>query len=123
MLACCEKVGCDPDGPNLPWTLIHEQLGPSTRRISVLSRKWRGMLSAERRNSEDQNTRWYAPHDDHVLLRRVRAQRKTNVADIDFDKLASDDWQWPTYVVKKHWTGMLRKRVPPQFSGNLDGKC
>ncbi|WFC94949.1 hypothetical protein MBRA1_001587 [Malassezia brasiliensis] len=120
VLACCEKVGCDPDGPNLPWTLIHEQLGPSTRRISVLSRKWRGMLSAERRNSEDQNTRWYAPHDDHVLLRRVRAQRKGNAADIEFDKLASDDWQWPTYVVKKHWTGMLRKRVPPQFSGDLD---
>lgn len=120
VLDCCEKVGCAPDGPNLPWTLIHEQLGPSTRRISVLSRKWRGMLSAERRNLEDQNARWYAPHDDHVLLQRIRAQRKSSAADIEFDKLASDDWQWPTYVVKKHWTVMLRKRIPPHFQGTLD---
>lgn len=121
VLECCEKVGCAPDGPNLPWTLIHERLGPSTRRISVLSRKWRGMLSAERRNPEDQNARWYAPHDDHVLLQRIRAQRKASAADIEFDKLASDDWQWPTYVVKKHWTVMLRKRLPSDFQGSLDG--
>ncbi|WFC98936.1 hypothetical protein MYAM1_001669 [Malassezia yamatoensis] len=120
VLECCAKVGCAPDGPNLPWTLIHERLGSSKRRISVLSRKWRGMLSAERRNSEDQNTRWYAPHDDHILLQRVRAQQKSNKADIDFDQLASDDWQWPTYVLKKHWTIMLRKRVPAQFHGSLN---
>ncbi|WFD01432.1 hypothetical protein MOBT1_000095 [Malassezia obtusa] len=120
VLECCEKVGCAPDGPNLPWTLIHERLGPSTRRISVLSRKWRGMLSAERRNTDDQNSRWYAPHDDHILLQRIRAQRKSNAADIEFDKLASADWQWPKYVLKKHWTVMLRKRLPPHFQGSLD---
>lgn len=73
VLECCEQVGCAPDGPNLPWTLIHERLGPSTRRISVLSRKWRGMLSAERRNAKDQHARWYAPHDDRVLLQRYVA--------------------------------------------------
>ena len=78
MLACCAEVGCAPDGPNLPWTLIHERLGPSPRRISVLSRKWRGMLSAERRSSDEQNARWYAPRDDHILLRRIRAQRKAS---------------------------------------------
>ncbi|PKI83635.1 hypothetical protein MVES1_002474 [Malassezia vespertilionis] len=120
VLECCERVGCRPDGPNLPWTLIHERLGPSTRRISVLSRKWRGMLSAERRNLEDQNARWYAPHDDHILIQRIRAQGKLHVADVEFDKLATDDWQWPTYVVKKHWTVMYRKRAPPDFQGTLD---
>lgn len=120
VLECCEKVGCAPDGPNLPWTLIHERLGPSPRRISVLSRKWRGMLSAERRSSEEQNTRWYAPHDDRILLQRIRAQRKYEAADIEFERLATPDWQWPMYVIKKHWVVMLRKRVPPDFSGTLD---
>ncbi|KAL4403043.1 DNA-binding transcription factor [Malassezia pachydermatis] len=120
VLECCEKVGCSPDGPNLPWTLIHERLGPSPRRISVLSRKWRGMLSAERRSSEEQNARWYAPHDDHILLQRIRAQGKQNAADIDFDQLATPEWQWPMYVIKKHWVVMLRKRAPPHFLGTLD---
>ncbi|WFD18753.1 hypothetical protein MCAP1_000964 [Malassezia caprae] len=119
VLACCEEVGCAPDGPNLPWTLIHERLGPSPRRISVLSRKWRGMLSAERRISEEQNTRWYAPHDDHILLQRIRAQCRHSAADIDFDKLATPEWQWPMYVIKKHWVVMLRKRAP-NFQGTLD---
>lgn len=119
VLACCEEVGCAPDGPNLPWTLIHERLGPSPRRISVLSRKWRGMLSAERRLSEEQNTRWYAPHDDHILLQRIRAQCRHSAADIDFDKLATPEWQWPMYVIKKHWVVMLRKRAP-HFQGTLD---
>ena len=119
VLACCEEVGCAPDGPNLPWTLIHERLGPSPRRISVLSRKWRGMLSAERRMSEEQNTRWYAPHDDHILLQRIRAQCRHSAADIDFDKLATPEWQWPMYVIKKHWVVMLRKRAP-NFQGTLD---
>lgn len=120
VLTCCEKVGVRPDGPNLPWTLIHEHLGPSPRRISVLSRKWRGMLSAEQRSSDEQNSRWYAPHDDHVLLQRIRAQRKASAADIEFDRLATLDWQWPLYVIKKHWAVMLRKRVPPNFRGSLD---
>ena len=120
VLACCAEVGCAPDGPNLPWTLIHERLGPSPRRISVLSRKWRGMLSAERRSSDEQNARWYAPRDDHILLRRIRAQRKASAADIEFDKLASPDWQWPLYVIKKHWVVMLRKRAPPDPPASLD---
>lgn len=119
VMECCEEVGCAPDGPNLPWTLIHERLGPSPRRISVLSRKWRGMLSAERRISEEQNTRWYAPHDDHILLQRIRAQCRHSAADIDFDQLATPDWQWPMYVIKKHWVVMLRKRAP-NFQGTLD---
>ena len=119
VLSCCQQVGCSPDGPNLPWTLIHERLGPSPRRISVLSRKWRGMLSAERRSSDDQNARWYAPHDDHILLQRIRAQGKPSAADIDFDQLVTPDWQWPMYVIKKHWIVMLRKRVPPDFHGSF----
>ena len=118
VLECCARVGVDPEGPNLPWTLIHERLGPSTRRISVLSRKWRGMLSAERRG--DDEARWYAPRDDHVLVARIRAQGKSDAADVDFDQLASADWQWPLYVIKKHWAMMVRRRVPEGFRGTLD---
>ncbi|WFD32281.1 hypothetical protein MSPP1_003326 [Malassezia sp. CBS 17886] len=120
VLECCDKVGCSPDGANLPWTLIHEHLGPSARRISVLSRKWRGMLSAEQRRPDEQNSRWYAPQDDHILLQRIRVQRPASTADIAFDQLTSPDWQWPMYVVKKHWTVMLRKRAPPRFRGSVD---
>ena len=55
-----------------------------------------------------------------ILLRRIRAQRKASAADIEFDKLASPDWQWPLYVIKKHWVVMLRKRAPPDPPASLD---
>ena len=117
VLECCARVGADPAGANLPWTLIHECLGPSTRRISVLSRKWRGMVSAEQRGAED--ARWYAPRDDLVLIERIRAQGKADAADVDFDQLATPDWQWPLYVIKKHWGMMVRRRAPADFRGPL----